>query len=145
MSTQPSFDDGLDRLETLVQQLESGSLSLEDALARFQTAIRDKPDFPAALNDLAWILATDSDPKLRSGAEAVRHARRACDLTHNQQAALLMTLSAACAEAGRFPDAINAAQTARDLAATAGQKNLAVQNEELLRLYRAGRAFRESR
>ncbi len=115
----------------------------EDALARFQTAIRDKPDFPAALNDLAWILATDSDPKLRSGAEAVRHARRACDLTHNQQAALLMTLSAACAEAGRFPDAINAAQTARDLAATAGQKNLAVQNEELLRLYRAGKPYRE--
>lgn len=40
MSTQPSFDDGLDRLESLVQQLESGSLSLEDALARFEEGVQ---------------------------------------------------------------------------------------------------------
>ena len=40
MSAQPSFDDGLDRLETLVQQLESGSLSLEDALARFEEGVQ---------------------------------------------------------------------------------------------------------
>jgi len=36
----PSFDDGLDRLEALVQQLESGSLSLEDALARFEEGVQ---------------------------------------------------------------------------------------------------------
>jgi exodeoxyribonuclease VII small subunit len=40
MSTQPSFDDGLDRLEALVHQLESGSLSLEDALARFEEGVQ---------------------------------------------------------------------------------------------------------
>ena len=40
MSPQPSFDDGLDRLETLVQQLESGSLSLEEALARFEEGVQ---------------------------------------------------------------------------------------------------------
>ena len=28
----PSFDDGLDRLEALVQQLESGSLSFEEGV-----------------------------------------------------------------------------------------------------------------
>jgi len=36
----PSFDDGLDRLETLVQQLEGGGLSLEDALRRFEEGIQ---------------------------------------------------------------------------------------------------------
>jgi exodeoxyribonuclease VII small subunit len=36
----PSFDDGLDRLEALVQQLESGSLSLEEALARFEEGVQ---------------------------------------------------------------------------------------------------------
>lgn len=40
MSAQPSFDDGLDRLEALVQQLESGSLSLEEALARFEEGVQ---------------------------------------------------------------------------------------------------------
>lgn len=40
MSAQPSFDDGLDRLEALVQQLESGSLGLEEALARFEEGVQ---------------------------------------------------------------------------------------------------------
>jgi len=35
----PSFDDGLDRLEALVQQLEAGSLSLEDALSKFEESV----------------------------------------------------------------------------------------------------------
>jgi exodeoxyribonuclease VII small subunit len=35
----PSFDDGLDRLEALVQRLESGSLGLEQALATFEEGI----------------------------------------------------------------------------------------------------------
>ncbi len=36
----PSFDDGLDRLEALVQQIESGSLGLEEALARFEEGVQ---------------------------------------------------------------------------------------------------------
>jgi exodeoxyribonuclease VII small subunit len=40
MSAQPSFDDGLDRLEALVQQLESGSLGLEEALVRFEEGVQ---------------------------------------------------------------------------------------------------------
>ena len=35
----PSFDDGLDRLEALVQQLETGSLSLEEALSKFEEGV----------------------------------------------------------------------------------------------------------
>ncbi|NTW86878.1 MAG: exodeoxyribonuclease VII small subunit [Holophagaceae bacterium] len=40
MTAEPSFDDGLDHLEALVQQLETGSLSLEDALARFEEGVQ---------------------------------------------------------------------------------------------------------
>lgn len=35
----PSFDDGLDRLEAIVQQLEAGNLSLENALAKFEEGV----------------------------------------------------------------------------------------------------------
>jgi len=34
-----SFDDGLDRLEALVQQLEGGQLSLEEALLRYEEGV----------------------------------------------------------------------------------------------------------
>jgi exodeoxyribonuclease VII small subunit len=40
MTAEPSFDAGLDHLEALVQQLETGSLSLEDALARFEEGVQ---------------------------------------------------------------------------------------------------------
>jgi len=40
MTTQPaSFDDGLDRLESLVQKLEAGNLSLEEALGQFEEGV----------------------------------------------------------------------------------------------------------
>lgn len=40
MATNPlSFDDGLSQLETLVQQLEDGHLSLEEALQRFEEGV----------------------------------------------------------------------------------------------------------
>ncbi|BDU70955.1 exodeoxyribonuclease VII small subunit [Mesoterricola silvestris] len=35
----PSFDDGLDRLEALVQRLEAGNLGLEDALREFEEGV----------------------------------------------------------------------------------------------------------
>ncbi|MDR3673835.1 MAG: exodeoxyribonuclease VII small subunit [Holophaga sp.] len=34
-----SFDDGLDRLENLVQKLEGGHLSLEEALQEFEEGV----------------------------------------------------------------------------------------------------------
>jgi exodeoxyribonuclease VII small subunit len=41
MATVPpsSFDDGLDRLEALVQQLEGGHMSLEESLQRFEEGV----------------------------------------------------------------------------------------------------------
>lgn len=36
----PSFEEGLDRLEGLVQELEAGSLGLEEALARFEEGVQ---------------------------------------------------------------------------------------------------------
>ncbi len=116
----------------------------QDAVSHFKSALKDKPDFPEALNELAWLFSTSPDPKLRSGPEAVQLARRACELTQYRQAVFLTTLSAACAEAGQFPDAIAAAQKARDLASAAGQKNIAARDDELLKLYHAGHPYRES-
>jgi exodeoxyribonuclease VII small subunit len=37
---QPSFEDALKRLETIVEELESGELSLEDSIARYEEGMR---------------------------------------------------------------------------------------------------------
>jgi tetratricopeptide (TPR) repeat protein len=136
----PDFAEAQRRL---AQALSRQSKSKE-AIFHYRAALRLKPDFADALNELAWILATAPDSSLRSGAEAIRLAKRACELTQNQQAAFLTTLSAAYAEAGQFPDAMAAAQRAGRLAQLTGQKKIAGQDDDLLKLYQAGQPFRET-
>jgi tetratricopeptide (TPR) repeat protein len=136
----PDFAEAHCRLaQALSQQHKS-----KEAIFHYREAVRLKPDFADALNELAWMLATAPDSGLRSGTEAVQLAKRACELAQNKQAAFLTTLSAAYAETGRFTDAIATAQTAGNLAQTAGQKTIAAQDGELLKLYQAGHPFRET-
>jgi len=116
---------------------------IEKAIASYRQALRLQPDLQEALNNLAWLLATHKDAKLRDGAEAVRLAEHAAKLTGGKYGDALDTLSAAYAEAGRFPEAIAAAQ--RALAATNPPPDPArtKQIQARLQLYQAGKAWRE--
>ena len=115
----------------------------KQAVFHFREALRLRIDFPEALNGLAWILATDPDPQLRAGGEAIERAERACELTKHEQPAEMMTLAAAYAEKGQFTEAINAAQKARDLALAADQTEIAARAGEFLKLFEAGQPFRQ--
>lgn len=50
-TTPPPFDDGLDRLEALVQELEGGQLSLEMALQRFEEGVKLSQVLQAQLSE----------------------------------------------------------------------------------------------
>ena len=123
--------------------LLSGLGRSREAMALYRQVLKSSPDLVPALNNLAWILATDPETNNRSGAEAVRFAERACALTRRQVPILLGTLAAAYAEAGRFSEAVQTAQSARDLAAASGQSPLAGRFQKLMELYQSGRPFRE--
>jgi len=114
------------------------------AITEYREVLRLAPDAVNALNNLAWILATNPDETLRNGVEAVRCAERACELTGRQESIYLGTLAAAYAEAGRFPEAVGTAEKAAELAAAAGQKDLAKTDQTSLELYRAGKPYREA-
>jgi tetratricopeptide (TPR) repeat protein len=113
------------------------------AAAEYQEMLRRKPDSPDILNNLAWLRATNPQAEARDGAEAIRLAERACDLTQRQQPVYLGTLAAAYAEAGRFGNAIETARLARDLALAKGQAEIAKMNEKLLEFYRASKPYRQ--
>jgi len=114
-----------------------------EAVDSYEAALRLNPNLAGALNNLAWILAASPDDALRNGAEAVRLAERACELTHNSQPLFIGTLAAAYAEAGRFPEAVATAEKAEQLASDAGQAAVAAKNRQLLELYRAGKPYHE--
>jgi tetratricopeptide (TPR) repeat protein len=95
------------------------------------------------MNELAWILATDQDARVRNGPEALDLAFRACALTTNREPSYLGTLDAAYAESGRFNEAIATAQKALGLFLASGDTNLARMAEQRLQLYRAARPYRQ--
>ena len=114
-----------------------------EAVAQYREALRLNPNLAGALNNLAWVLATSSDAELRDGAEAVRLAERACELTHYGEPLFLGTLAAAYAEAGRFPEAVTTAEKAEQLATSAGLTAVAAKNRQLLEFYRAAKPYHE--
>ncbi len=115
-----------------------------EGLRHLQEAVRLAPSSPLVLNELAWLLATYPDATVRNGPEAVRLAEHACAMTGRRNPELLDTLAAAYAEAGRFPEAVNAAQEAISLARTAGDEAAVHQAENLLGFFQSGHPFREN-
>jgi tetratricopeptide (TPR) repeat protein len=117
--------------------------NLKEAAANYEQAVKMNPDWPIALNDLAWIRATAPQAELRNGLEAVRLAERACELSGGKEARFLGTLDAAYAEAGRFAEAIATAEKARELALAAGDKGIAAAAGQRLTLYRKQQPYRQ--
>ena len=113
-------------------------------LFRSHEALKALPDFPEALNNLAWLLAANPDPQVRNGHEAVNLAERACKLTEYKQPIMIGTLAAAYAEAGRFPEAVITAEKAETLAKQSNQMEVAARNRSLLELYRSRQHVRDT-
>jgi len=114
---------------------------IQEALAAYREILRRGPNDLDALNNVAWIRATCADAQLRDGAEAVRLAERAREKSPEPRAVLYSTLAAAYAEAGRFPEAVQAGERAVALARGAHEPQEAGRYEDQLRSYRAGKPF----
>ena len=99
--------------------------------------------FPVALNDLAWILATHPKSDVRNGADAVKFAQHACELSWNAETRFLGTLDAALAENGQFEQAIQTSAQVRQQALSRGETDLAKAAEKRLALYREKKPFRQ--
>jgi len=117
---------------------------VDEAIVQYQQALQINPDSLDFLNNLAWLLATYPDAHIRNGAQAVKYAGRACELTHDGVTLLVGTLAAAYAEAGRYDDAIATAQEACALASASGEQDLLEKNQKLLALYRAHQPYHET-
>jgi len=114
---------------------------LEQAATHLKKALQIEPDMIGPMNNLAWILATHKENRVREPDEAIRLAQRACDLTNNKRPDLLDTLAAAYAAAGRFSDAVEAAEKALKLAQSSGQNRLAEEIQKRRLLFKAGQPY----
>lgn len=114
----------------------------EEAIRHFRAALLRRSDWPAPMSELAWILATHPDPKVRDPAEALRLAERAAEQTSHRDPAVLDVLAAAYAAAGDWDRATATAGMALTLAAKRSP-SMAEEIAERLALYRNKAPYRE--
>jgi cytochrome c-type biogenesis protein CcmH/NrfG len=84
------------------------------AVDRLRRTLAAHPERVEIAQELAWILATHDDPRVRDGAEAEKIAQAQVNATGGRNPRSLEALAAAKAEQGRFADA--AALQARAIA-----------------------------
>lgn len=113
------------------------------SISQLEEAVRLAPDWPLALNNLAWMRATERDSRLRNGSEAARLAMQAVTLTGKRDPSTLDTLAAAYAESGQFDLAAQTAQVALQTARAGNETNLAMEIQRRLRLYQTRQPYRE--
>ena len=114
-----------------------------ESVGKFREALRLEPQNILALTLLARVLASDENPQIRKGAEAVALAEKANDLTGSGQPFVLDILAMSYAEAGRYQEALQAEQRAIQLVQAAGLKETNAVNQRL-ELYQSGRPYRET-
>ena len=114
-----------------------------EAIPHYYAALKYDRDDRFALNNLAWLRATCRRSGFRNGAEAVELAQRAVRLSNGREAALIGTLAASYAEAGRFPEAVQTARQAIDLAKRQNDQTLANDTEARLQLYINRKPYRQ--
>jgi tetratricopeptide (TPR) repeat protein len=112
-----------------------------EAIAHFRQALEAQPGYTEPRYYLAWLLATCPVASLRNGPEAVEHARWLDQLCPVKQPTVLDCLAVACAEEGRFAEAIAATRQALDLAVRQNNRPLAGVLRARIALYETGKPF----
>jgi tetratricopeptide (TPR) repeat protein len=141
LAADPNEAGTCNNLATALQQ--SGRVA--EAIAHYEKALALNPDSVGACQNLAWVLATCPDAGVRNGPRAVELARRALAQAGTPNSALLRTLAAAYAEAGRFPEAIQAAEQAIQLAEAQSNPARSATLRAELELYRDNQPLREQK
>ncbi len=110
-------------IHVLGAQIEQHNGRLGAAVTRYRRALEVEPDSLPALNNLAWLLA--SEPAVARPREAVALAERASRIAGGSEPSILDTLAVAYAAAGRRDDAARTASRAAELARARGDEALA--------------------
>jgi tetratricopeptide (TPR) repeat protein len=76
-----------------------------EAIEDYEKVLKIEPEHSGTLNNLAWVLATSPNDKVRDGRRSIELATKACELTEYKAPHILSTLASGYAETGDFETA----------------------------------------
>lgn len=115
-----------------------GNGHYELAIEGYRKAIEADPKFEVPLFNLALLLATCSEKRLRRPDEAVRLAEKGCQMIEHPNSLQLSILAQVYAETGRFDQAVGTTQKAIRTAQAVGDSEFANQLRDQLKVYEKG-------
>ena len=113
------------------------------AIELYKEVLERDPQHSVAANNLAWILATNPDDRLRDPELALELAKRASKSARDLEPAFLDTVAAALAENGQFENAQHIAHAAADLFEQRSAHESADRLRQRAALYARGEPYRE--
>lgn len=116
----------------------------QDAVEAYRKAVRPPFIDPPTVNNLAWLLATSEDSRVRNSRDALFYAKLNMDFQPPGDPGALDTLAAAYASLGNFKQAIQLAEQAKKTAYDNGDQELFRAIQTHLGNYRAGRPVVEA-
>jgi serine/threonine protein kinase len=125
----------------LTTEPEKRACAQRAELLESKVPVRDDRVVSSEQNELAWLLATSVDPKLRNGAKAVSLAEMAVSTTQRARPDYLDTLAAAYAENGEFA---KAADTQIQASALLQDEATKKDFDSRLQLYKSRHPYRET-
>ncbi|HWW86521.1 MAG TPA: tetratricopeptide repeat protein, partial [Vicinamibacterales bacterium] len=114
-----------------------------EAVGLLRQVLLRRPDWPAALGALAWILAVTPDGSASERDEAVDLAQHAVELTQQRNAAVLDILATALAATGQFARAVTTAERAVAAAEAGSDPRTTAAIRQRLELFRRQSPYHE--
>lgn len=113
-----------------------------EAIADYEAVLKIEPDNSGVLNNLAWVLATSPEEKLRNAKRSIELGKRACEATDYKRPHIISTLAAGYAEAGDFETALKWSSKAVELGGA--DEGIKEQLQKELDSYKAKKPWRET-
>jgi len=113
---------------------------IQKTIYHWEMALHLKGDQADLLNNLAYVIASQTDETLKDPKKAIQLANRACELTEFKKPGILDTLAVAYAADGRFTEAIETIQKAIELADPSDNQQLKDELKKHLQLYESQNA-----
>jgi tetratricopeptide (TPR) repeat protein len=112
-----------------------------EAITDYEEALKLDPEDTGVLNNLAWVLATSPEDKLRNAERSIELGTKACELTKYERPHILSTLASGYAEKGDWETAIKWSTKAVELGAK--EEEVSDQLKKELESYKEKKPWRE--